>query len=96
MAGRKPSAFADTFNDEDLDESLLDSPARLPPKPNRQQSGKTAQAPRPSYEDQQTRDQSLRQELASVRKVNETIEGVIQSLDKAKTNMKVGLLAAWV
>ena len=31
----------------------------------------------------------LREELASVRKVNEAIEGVIESLEKAKSSMKV-------
>ena len=47
----------------------------------------------PTQAEQQARDESLRQELANVRKVNETIEDVIDNLNKARTNMKVGL--AW-
>lgn len=43
----------------------------------------------PSSEAQKSREESLRQELASVKKVNETIEGLLASLEKAKTNMKV-------
>ena len=89
MAERKPSARANTFNDDDLDDSLWDSPAKPAPKSKKQHSGKVAQQPKPSYGDQETRDQALRQELANVRKVNETIEDVIHSLDKAKTNVKV-------
>lgn len=40
-------------------------------------------------EKQESKDDALRKELVSVRKVNEAIEGVIQSLDKAKTSMSV-------
>ena len=42
--------------------------------------------PTASTENQGT-DQALRQELESVRKVNEAIEGVIESLEKARNNM---------
>lgn len=38
------------------------------------------------------RETSLRAELASVRKVNEAIEGMVESLNKAQTNMKVSIL----
>ena len=89
MAEGRPGASANISNDEDLDESLWDSPAKPAPKSSRQQSGKTSQTAKPNHEDQEAKDRALRQELANVRKVNETIEGVIQSVDKAKTNMKV-------
>lgn len=89
MAGRKPGASAKIFDKGDMDESLWDSPAKPAPTTNKQQSGNPAQSLKPTHEDQEGRDQALRQELANVRKVNETIEGVIQSLDKAKTNMRV-------
>ncbi len=68
---------------DDLDESLWDSPS----KP--EGTGKQSNAAKPTYQEQQERDEGLRQELQSVRHVNEAIEGVIQSLRKAKDNMKV-------
>lgn len=42
-----------------------------------------------SSEAQRSREDALRQELASVKNVNEAIEGVLASLEKAKANMKV-------
>ncbi len=68
---------------DDSDESLWDSPS----KP--EGAGKQSNAAKPTYQEQQERDEGLRQELQSVRQVNEAIEGVIQSLRKAKDNMKV-------
>jgi hypothetical protein len=44
------------------------------------------------FEDGESREVSLRNELENVRKVNEAIEGVIESLDKAKGSMRVSLL----
>ena len=68
---------------DDIDESLWDSPS----KP--EAAGKQSNGTKPTYQEQQERDEGLRQELHSVRQVNEAIEGVIQSLRKAKDNMKV-------
>lgn len=68
---------ASSKNDQ-LDESLWDSPSKPEPYPAK-----------PTYQEQEERDGSLRQELDHVRQVNEAIEGVIQSLRKAKDNMKV-------
>lgn len=45
------------------------------------------------HEDAESREFLLRNELESVRKVNEAIEGVIASLDKAKSSMRVSLPA---
>ncbi len=89
MARREPAAFTNTVDHEDMDESLWDSPAKSAPESEQQQSGKTAQSSKLSYEDQETKDKALRQELANVHRVNETVEGVLQSLDKARTNMRV-------
>ncbi|KAL9618281.1 MAG: hypothetical protein Q9160_006992 [Pyrenula sp. 1 TL-2023] len=41
------------------------------------------------FEKEAAREASLRAELASVRKVNEAIEGMVESLNKAQSNMKV-------
>jgi len=43
---------------------------------------------------QEVRERMLRDELASVRKVNEAVEGVIRSLEKAKCSMTVSHSAA--
>ena len=43
------------------------------------------------YEDGESKEVALRKELENVRKVNEAIEGVIESLDKAKSSMRVSL-----
>ena len=68
---------------DDLDESLWDSPSK------HEGTGKQSNAAKPTYQEQQKRDEELRQELESIRQVNEAIEGVVQSLQKAKQNMKV-------
>jgi hypothetical protein len=72
-----------TQND-DLDESFWDSPS----KP--ESSSKHANVAKSTYQEQEERDQTLRQELQSVRQVNEAIENVNRSLLRAKDNMKVG------
>lgn len=41
------------------------------------------------FEKEAAREASLRAELASVRKVNEAIEGMVESLNKAQSNMMV-------
>ncbi|KIX02984.1 uncharacterized protein Z518_06534 [Rhinocladiella mackenziei CBS 650.93] len=74
-------------NDEAVDESLWDSPAKPAAEPSKA-SGKHPNPSRPTYQEQEAREDTLRQELQSVRQVNEAIEGVIQSLEKAKDNMK--------
>ena len=77
--------------DDELDESLWDSPAKPTHRPGNGHDGttKATGGPRPFYEDNETREAALRQELASVRKVNEAMEDVLQNLERAKTNMKV-------
>jgi hypothetical protein len=77
--------------EDDLDDSIWDSPEKPVPKGKDQEkaSGRSASTTRPSYEEQQSHEENLRQELANVRKVNETIESVIANLERAKGNMKV-------
>ena len=81
--------------DNELDESLWDTPAKPTHKPVNGPDGpsKTVGASRPSYEDEEAREAALRQELASVRKVNDAMEDVLQNLERAKTNMKVWMEA---
>ena len=79
------------LNDEDVDESLWSSPAK-PAHDQAQTPRATGRQPntaRSTYQEQQAREENLKQELQSVRQVNEAIEGVIQSLGKARDNMKV-------
>ncbi|KAK5061269.1 hypothetical protein LTR84_007811 [Exophiala bonariae] len=63
--------------DQEGESSLWDSPI----KPSQDK-------PRTTYEQQEARDLELRRELENIRKVNEAIEGVIESLGKAKANIK--------
>lgn len=64
--------------DQNEESSLWDSPVKA-----------SQDKPRSTYEQQEAREQELRRELESVRRVNEAIEGVIESLGKAKDNIKV-------
>ncbi len=79
------------LQNDDVDDHLWDSPTKSShdaddtPKV----SGRHHTSTKPTYEEQELRDGKLRQELESVRQVNVAIEGVIQSLGKARDNMKV-------
>jgi len=68
------------------------SPSRVKNRPQSSRGANhghgTSGSKSPSEADK-SREEALRQELASVKKVNEAIEGVLQSLEKAKANMKV-------
>lgn len=79
------------LDDDVVDESLWESPVKPVEKHTQRSepSGNHGHSARATYVDQQAREETLRQELASVRKVNEAIESVIESLEKAKENMKV-------
>lgn len=94
MATRKYDAEIDPdkslLSDNDVDESLWESPVKsAQDNITNEDSFKRSIPGKPAYVDLQAREDILRQELTNVRKVNEAIEGVIQSLDKAKQNMKV-------
>lgn len=85
--------------DESGDEDLFASPsAGNEPKPN----DDDAQSPeRPEatanqnarYDAEEAKEAALRRELEGVRNINQVIEGVIATLDKANGNMDVGLVA---
>ena len=73
---------------DDVDEDLWGSPTKKPSSPTQKPVHHDLSRPKPTYEDSQAKDAALRAELASVRNVNEAIEGVIESLNKAKESMK--------
>lgn len=63
----------------------LESPSKAKIRPQSRNAN-----PASSKQPDKTREDTLRQELANVKKVNETIEGLLTSLQKAQSNMKVG------
>ncbi|KAF2145155.1 uncharacterized protein K452DRAFT_295695 [Aplosporella prunicola CBS 121167] len=63
-----------TLSDSDIN---MDSPKPQP----------TAPRPESRYTTDEAREAALRRELDQVRSVNKVIEGVVESLDKARTNM---------
>jgi hypothetical protein len=79
------------LEDEGIDDSIWDSPVKMQDdrSQNPQAANNKSNFGRPTLQEQQEQDETLRRELDSVRKVNQAIEGVIESLGKAKDNMKV-------
>lgn len=65
------------------------SPSRVKSRPQSRGPNHGTSGSKSASEAEKSREEALRQELASVKKVNEAIEGVLQSLEKAKANMKV-------
>jgi hypothetical protein len=53
-------------------------------------AGAKARAKESHYTTEEAREATLRRELESIRNVNKVIEGVVESLQKAKDNMEVG------
>lgn len=93
----------DNLNLSDSDsEVLFDTPA---PRKNKQraqnagtEAGEGAAAGKPRakeshYTTEEAREAALHRELESMRNVNKVIEGVVESLQKAKDNMGVSLTA---
>lgn len=88
------------LSDEDT-ETLWASPSKRPSKLNPAKSNELGNrdesiSPHPrneetDYDREQTRETALRNELESVRNINEVVEGVIASLDRAKGNMEVSI-----
>jgi hypothetical protein len=87
MADRKNASLAHFDTDETDSWDNVAMPAQRPSSHVGDGTSK-ANGTR-TYEDSDAKDIALRQELASVRKVNEAIEGVIHSLQQAQNNMKV-------
>lgn len=91
-----PNLGALDLSDSDTD-ALFDTPAARKAKKktkdeadagNTAASGK-ARAKESHYTTEEAREGALRRELESIRNVNKVIEGVIESLQKAKDNMAV-------
>lgn len=81
-------------------EPLFDTPAARKSKPNPNAdatpAGEDAARTRTKeshYTTEEAREAALRRELESVRNVNNVIEGVVESLEKAKNNMDVRRLS---
>jgi hypothetical protein len=89
------------LSDSDTD-ALFDTPAARKNKQRAQDAGAEAgegaaagktRAKESHYTAEEAREAALRQELESVRNVNRVIEGVVESLQKAKDNMGVRAIA---
>mgnify|MGYP003622987757 CR=1 FL=1 len=86
-------------NEDDIDEDLWRSPSEKDTQLKAIKSeqfgsgagGSQLQTGKSKYENGEDKEVELRNELENVRKVNEAIEGVIESLDKAKSSMTVSL-----
>lgn len=84
-----------SLSDSDSDDPFAQTPA--PKKSSKGAQDRTGDAkgtgkPRGEeshYTAEEAREQMLRQELESVRNVNRVIEGVVESLQKARDNMDV-------
>lgn len=78
-------------NDDSFQLEAEQSPSRVKSRPPSRGAnhGPGPSGTQSTSNSDKSRDEALRQELASVKKVNEAIEGVLQSLEKAKANMKV-------
>jgi hypothetical protein len=79
------------LSDTDTDD-LFASPSRVAAKSSRK--AEPAEYPgsrngESKYDAEQARDAQLQRELEGVRSINEVIEGVISSLERAKGNMDV-------
>jgi len=72
-------------NNQDLDDIdlIFDSPA--PPSTNT--PTQPAPFPKSQAEESESRDIALKQELETLRRINQVIEGVVESLEKAKDNV---------
>ncbi|KAH7338534.1 DASH complex subunit Duo1-domain-containing protein [Pyrenochaeta sp. MPI-SDFR-AT-0127] len=80
-----PNMDALDLSDSDSD-ALFDTPAARKNKNKAQDAGAT-RAKESHYTTEEAREAALRRELESIRNVNKVIEGVVESLQKAKDNM---------
>jgi len=71
------------------DSTVFSSPAKTDPEPDEAPKTPTNQSAR--FGDEDARDAALRRELEGVRNINEVIEGVIGTLERAKGNMNVSI-----
>ena len=88
--------------EDDVDEDLWRSPsekdhiskASKGEQSDSRAGGSHVHTGKSKYGDAESKEVALRNELESVRKVNEAIEGVTESLNKAKSSMRVSLPVA--
>lgn len=85
------------LSDDDT-EDLWNSPSKKTSRTHEQKTAEESSSkPEPShaqrgdslYEREEAREAALREELQTVRHINQVIEGVLESLDRAKDNMEV-------
>ena len=81
--------MADPMDDSDL---LFSSPSKTTDTPQREQPKTPSNKNAAPFDAEEVRDAALQRELEGVRNINEVIEGVIGTLERAKGNMGVGLL----
>lgn len=74
--------------DDSDDERLFDTPGEAKSR-TRNQNGELTRSQESKHGSEEAREAQLRIELESVRGINKVIEGVIESLEKAKDNMDV-------
>lgn len=88
-----------SLSDSDTD-ALFDTPAARKNKKKAQEGGTDAgegaaagktRTKESHYTTEEAREAALRKELESVRNVNKVIEGVVESLQKARNNMDVSI-----
>ena len=85
MANRNATIVS--HHDDAINDSLWDSPVK--PAVKAKHEAKSGLVSKPNYEEKESYEQNLRQELANVRRINETIECVVESLERAKGSIKV-------
>lgn len=98
-SSKMPDIGALELSDPDTNDPFA-SPSQPIKKANVDRSGRDAEAPNPTalhktwngesqYDNEEAREALLRKELESVRNINQVIEGVVESLERAKVNMEV-------
>lgn len=101
--GTTPNIGNLDLSDSDTDD-LFASPSQSEKKPNPNGKSKGAEiSSAPSthsigesrYDSEEAREASLRRELESVRSINQVMEGVVESLERAKGNMDVCQCFPW-
>ena len=83
-------AYEKTAQDVD-DDFLFDSPT-----PSTEQYNPEASKPRGAgsrFSTDEAREAALKQELDNIRQINKVVEGVVDSLEKAKSNMDVSRIS---
>ena len=83
----------DSSDADDFYAASPSKPARgRPPQPDRARAPAANQSSR--FDTDEAREAALRRELEGVRNINQVLEGVIGTLERAKGNMGVGVDAA--